>query len=311
MRRKLPNSLFIGTELKKTADVSVIVPTYNASQTIYRALNSIINQSVLPYEVIIIDDFSQDVDHLRSIIDSFAVSASSIKFNLIINEHNMNGAASRNRGIKQATSKYIAFLDADDEWMPQKLEILLDRISNSKSSLLIYSPVEVWLDGTPKEVRPNRGISKDGDMSEYLFLLDGFIQTSTILCDSILAKRVLFNEDFKRHQDYDFCLRIAAEKVDILYIPVPLCKYHVNSSVKSKKIEDPSYSYWWAQKMKFYMSDYGYHAFCFFNLTGRYMNSGRHFAAVINIFTSSYKLGFRGLWRARLKLARQLTQKLC
>jgi len=96
--------------------VSVIIPTYNREQLLKRAIQSVLNQTFRDFEIIVVDDGS--TDNTKEIIDSF--TSDKIKY---IYESNSGGAARpKNTGIKNAQGKYIAVLDSDDEWLPQKLE---------------------------------------------------------------------------------------------------------------------------------------------------------------------------------------------
>ena len=101
----------------RESDVSVVIPVYNGMETIEDALNSVLDQTAFRYvcEIIVVDDGSTDQN-------------SGEHFEVIISEckDNHGVSAARNRGIKLSKGKYVAFLDADDEWMQNKLEIQLD-----------------------------------------------------------------------------------------------------------------------------------------------------------------------------------------
>jgi glycosyltransferase involved in cell wall biosynthesis len=104
---------------KKTLDVSVVIPCYNSHNTLVRSLVSVVNQVCLPREIIIIDDGSDDP--IEPLINEF-----SEKINIpikILTQLNFGASAARNAGIRLACSRYIAFLDADDIWLPEKLMI--------------------------------------------------------------------------------------------------------------------------------------------------------------------------------------------
>lgn len=97
--------------------VSVIMPCYNSAEYIYESINSVLNQTYHNLELIIIDDASTDesINIIKSVIDS--------RIKLIQLSSNSGAGASRNRGIEEATGRFIAFLDSDDLWLPNKLEI--------------------------------------------------------------------------------------------------------------------------------------------------------------------------------------------
>ena len=102
------------------ADVSVIVPHFNALSTIENSVRSVLNQTVLVKEIIVVDDCSTDYTALLRILKSFNEIVPVIVERLDVNS---GASEARNRGLELATGKYLAFLDADDVWHPSKVEI--------------------------------------------------------------------------------------------------------------------------------------------------------------------------------------------
>jgi len=113
-------------------DVSVVIPMFNASLTIVRALNSVKNQSVDIKEVIVIDDGSSD--------DSFEVvelySRDSILNIIVYRQKNSGVSCARNKGLSMASGEYVAFLDSDDEWFPSKLELQMPHFYSDDTVLV-------------------------------------------------------------------------------------------------------------------------------------------------------------------------------
>ena len=110
--------------------VSIVIPTYNRAHCIARTINSVIDQSATDWELVIIDNNS--TDSTLEIISSFSderISISQIENNGIV-------AASRNLGIRLSRGKYVAFLDSDDWWVPEKLEIALRQLESGSD--LVY-----------------------------------------------------------------------------------------------------------------------------------------------------------------------------
>ncbi len=106
--------------------VSVIIPTYNRANLVSRAIKSVLNQTYQDFEIIVVDDCSED--NTEEIVKSFNDS----RIRYIKHKKNKGGSAARNTGIKRARGKYIAFLDDDDEWLPSKLEkqiMLFEKLS--------------------------------------------------------------------------------------------------------------------------------------------------------------------------------------
>ncbi|MBL0738864.1 glycosyltransferase [Flavobacterium sp. GN10] len=99
--------------------ISVVIPMYNSSRTILKTLDSIKNQTVLPFEIIVIDDGSADNSSI--IVEDYIKAHSDLKIKLF-KKNNGGVSTARNRGIKEAKGNWIALLDSDDEWLPNKLE---------------------------------------------------------------------------------------------------------------------------------------------------------------------------------------------
>ena len=116
--------------------VSVIIPTYNRKHTLGRAIESIISQTIKPLEIIIVDDGSNDGTR-EWIKEEYPF----IKY---LNQNNSGVSASRNRGIFSANGNWIAFLDSDDEWIPEKLERQLSILSSDKEAVFCHTN-EIWI----------------------------------------------------------------------------------------------------------------------------------------------------------------------
>ena len=112
-------------ELNNMIKISVVMPAYQSALFIHNTLRSIVEQTVFPSQVLIIDDGS--TDNTCSIIEEFSKIHPELNIELIRSSHKGPGAA-RNIGVQRATSQWIAFLDSDDLWLPNKLEMCLQVI---------------------------------------------------------------------------------------------------------------------------------------------------------------------------------------
>ena len=113
-------------------EISVIIPTFNYGKYIERAIDSILTQTYQDFEIIVVDDGS--TDNTKEIIRS--KKSDKIRY---FYQENKGAPAARNKGIVESKGKYIAFLDADDEWLPTKLEKQVDKFQKSSNKVaLIY-----------------------------------------------------------------------------------------------------------------------------------------------------------------------------
>ena len=128
--------------------VSIILPTYNSSSTVERAINSVINQTYKNWELIITDDNSSD--NTISIINNYIKTPFDIK--LYINEVNSGAGFSRNNSIKKASGNYIAFLDSDDYWKNNKLEKQILFMNKNNLPFSFTSYIQLNYDNSIKKV---------------------------------------------------------------------------------------------------------------------------------------------------------------
>jgi len=235
--------------------VSVIIPCYNSSNTIKRALDSVIKQSYNNLEIIIIDDGSKDVDKTEEVINSF----NDKRIIFIKHKKNKNGAATRNSGIKIAKGEYMAFLDSDDEWHTNHIDETLS-LALKNNYDLIYSQALVKTNN-PDIVMPINGIAPKQKISDYLFVQGGVIFTPTILVKSFLAKSVEFNEELRRHQDYDFLLRCEVKNIKIGFTNKPTVIVHWENNDIKKKGGTWDFSLHFAKEYKNYFTSKAYSRF--------------------------------------------------
>lgn len=236
---------------------SVIISAYNASSTLDETLSSVLSQTLLPLEVIVVDDCSVDSKETYEICEKYLIS---LNLKYIRHEVNMNGAAARNTGIKNSNGDYLCFLDSDDVWLPKKLEVhnhYINCSDNPKESLFFS---QLYL-GTRSQSNTSCKVypqvqPMSNNLDEYLFVHGGLIQTSTIVCHRMLAEQIMFDVRFRRHQDYDFVIRLSHRVSAVTMIPEPLVKWITvqDGSNEITKGESPEYCQYWLNEMKSYMS---------------------------------------------------------
>lgn len=206
--------------------VSVVVPVFNRSTVIKRAVASVLVQTFRDFEILIVDDGSEDEILLRKELESFRDP----RIRLSRFRSNQGGAVARNTGVEAACGKWIAFLDSDDEWHPKKLERQLQVMKEKDADRTVVftrSNVRtVQHDGPRSSVMPLRGPRVDERMGDYLFVDRGWLQTSSIFLSRKLARKVPFNPALRRHQDYDLLLRLEAEGSLFEMVGEPLVTVH-------------------------------------------------------------------------------------
>lgn len=207
--------------MREEIKVSVIIPTYGKPIYLDKAIQSVLRQSLEDIELIVVDD--NDVDTEARKLTEAMVNREKEKDSRIVyikHERNRNGAAARNTGIAVARGKYISFLDSDDEYMPDRLRQCYD-IMEAKGREVNVAGVYTGCEFRRRGAVYNRytGVRSGRFMVETLACSFMFCTGSNIF----VRKRVVdelkgFDEAFRRHQDYEFLVRVF-EKYSIIAIP--------------------------------------------------------------------------------------------
>lgn len=211
--------------------VSVILPTYNRGKVIKRAVDSILSQTYSFFELIIIDDASQDdtEDVIRQIND--------LRIRYYKLPSNKGPSYARNYGITQARYDYVAFHDSDDEWLPRKLEFQMNVIEQGAD--VVYCPYQ-YVKGDCMVTIPAESVPREklmGNMLESLYEANK-IGTPTLLLSKACLDRVGgFNEKLQCIEDWDLAIRIAQE-YKIMYVDEPLVKAYYSSAGVNQRIEE-------------------------------------------------------------------------
>lgn len=235
---------------------SVVVPVYNRADILEHTINSVLSQTLQDFEIIVADDGSSD--HPEEVVSRFKDERIRI-----LHQENAGGGAARNLGILDARGQYIALLDSDDLFLPEKLERYASHFPLAENKVL-YSSMKVDRGVQKFWIRPSRGIQDGEDVGEYLFCANQLIQTSTIVLPSNLAKRVLFDPALRRGQDLDFCIRLQDQGAIFEYIDEPLTIWADNTEAgRTSYINGYEKSAVWLDKAEPYLTKkavYGYRA---------------------------------------------------
>jgi glycosyltransferase involved in cell wall biosynthesis len=194
---------------------SVIIPVYNRACVVARAVESVLSQTCQDFEIVVVNDGS--TDDTEGVLQPYRDRIHYIR------QSNRGSAAARNHGIQECRGQYIAFLDSDDRWYPEKLARIQEAILAHSDAGLLYSD---YRSVTPKGrlVRVERCRHVVGNAYGGL-LLHCFVLTSTVVCKRECFDTVgFFHEPLRRVQDWDMWIRIA-RKYSFVHVPALLTEY--------------------------------------------------------------------------------------
>lgn len=218
---------------KVNKKVTVVIPTYNRADTIARAVQSVLNQTYPDFEIIVVDDNSDDntARIMQGIEDA--------RIRYIRNNENLGAAAARNVGIRNATGGFIAFQDSDDEWHWNKLEKQIEKLENNKGYGAVYCAFMYKNNNNTYQV-PNA--------SEPVCNLEGHIYErlmtgNTVGTPALLVKKDVlddvggFNETLKSLEDWELALRIS-KKYLFAYVDECLVDAYYSENSVNQNIEN-------------------------------------------------------------------------
>lgn len=222
--------------------ISVVLPAFNAGAWIEAALESVLSQDWPALDVVVVDDGSSD--------GSAELVERRFPQVRLLRQRNSGVAAARNAGVRAARGRWVAFIDADDYWLPEKLRTQMTLLSASPGARLSCTPWFVWtsdephppadwLDVGPPADLPASGFGPSGWIYPEL-LLSCSVWTSTVLAErSLLVELQGFDHDFRVGEDYDLWLR-ASRITPVLRADRPLALYrqHPGSLTRRAPIEN-------------------------------------------------------------------------
>ena len=199
--------------------VSVIIHTYNNEKFIAETIESVLNQTYKDYEIIVVDDGS--VDGTR---DALLPYMHGIRYHY---KENGGIASAKNAGISLSETEFVAFLDHDDLWVPDKLQLQMEHFNENPQIGLVYAKYTSFRDGKELRTKPEKGYS--GWIFKEL-LSKSFIQTSTVVVKRECLDAVgPYDETFFLGDEYDMFLRIA-RKFQCGFVDKGLTRYRVHDT---------------------------------------------------------------------------------
>jgi len=204
--------------------VDVIIPTYNRAEFLQAAIGSVLNQSLDDLTLLVVDDASKD--DTQAVVK--ALDDKRIKY--ICHTENRAEAVARNTGLSNGNAEFVAFLDDDDEWLPEKLRLTVDLLENSPSKVGgVYSGLFI-IDKVTGVTHGCKLAERRGDIYLDMVRRNVVFTPSTVLLRRECFEKVgLFDESIPWMLDYDMWIRISRE-YHFECIKEPLVKYHVHEN---------------------------------------------------------------------------------
>jgi glycosyltransferase involved in cell wall biosynthesis len=235
---------------RPSALVSVVIPTRNRPELVLRAVASVAGQTYRNLEIIVVIDGpdSQTEAALRAIADS--------RLRVLALPESLGGSDARNAGVAAADGKWIAFLDDDDEWLPEKLDRQLKHSAARPDRPVFIASQFIERSELGDRILPRRSLECREPFSEFLFCRPnlsagtGYVQTSTWLVSRPLMEAVQFTSKLKRNQDVDWMLRaMAVRDATLAVVPEPLVIFHESGSTgRVSKKADWRFQFEWLER---------------------------------------------------------------
>ncbi|GEL68114.1 glycosyltransferase family 2 protein [Marinilactibacillus psychrotolerans] len=200
--------------------VSVVIPTHNRGDLLFKSINSVLNQTYKDLEIIVVSDGSSDTtDEAMKKLER-----ENHKVNYITYKQAKGANYARNLGIKASHSEYIAFLDDDDEWLPRKIEAQLKVFESDDNIGLVYTGINIVYVNEGLEYQSLSG--KSGDLSKSILLNNVIGATPNVMVKkNILEKSGVFDEEMPAKQDYDLWIRIC-QYTKVGFVPEAMMNYY-------------------------------------------------------------------------------------
>ena len=192
--------------------IAAVIPTFNRDLVVSRAIDSVMRQTLLPSEIIVVDDGSTD-----NTANLIAANYPTISY---LRTENKGVSAARNLGIRKAKSEWIAFLDSDDEWLPQKLEKQVAYLASEQNYRIAHCE-EIWIRNGKRVNQKVKHKKYGGYIFEKCLPLCVISPSAVIIHRELFDELGFFDEKLPACEDYDLWLRICA-KYPVLFVGEPL-----------------------------------------------------------------------------------------
>ena len=213
--------------------ISVIIPTFNRKKTLGRAIQSVMNQSLSPFEILIIDDGSNDGTE-EWVKENFQ----NMRY---IYQDNHGVSSARNIGIENAHGDWVAFLDSDDEWLPNKLYEQA-KAMDSNPEMKFFHTNEIWIRNGVRVNQMKKHKKYGGYIFEKCLDICRVSPSSVLIQKEVFDNIGIFDESLRVCEDYDLWLRITS-KYPVVFLDTPLIYKYGGHADQLSKINDGIESY--------------------------------------------------------------------
>ncbi len=207
--------------------VSIVIPAYNAENTLSETIESVLQQTFTNYELIIVNDGSED--STEKIAKKYSRKNKQVK---VISQKNQGPAAARNNGFKNSNGKYLIWVDADDLWLPSRLKVLVSFLDKNQTYDLATTDAYLWYPPEKPKQKYYSNIKNTNKLDFQNLLKTNFVFTSTLMRKIVFEKTKGLDPDRKliSVEDYEFWLRVLYDQFRIKIIKKPLVWYRQSST---------------------------------------------------------------------------------
>jgi glycosyltransferase involved in cell wall biosynthesis len=285
--------------LANGALVSAVIPTRGRPQLLASAVRSVLRQTWRHIEVIVVFD-GPDPES-----EALLATITDRRLRSIVMPETCGGSMARNAGVRAARGEWIAFLDDDDEWLPEKIARQMAAVEDTSAWFPVITCRVIAQSPTTSRILPQRVYDSLQPVADYLFcrsgLADpgGMMQTSTLLAPRELLLAVPFREGLLMHQDWDWVIRVSSfEGVNLIMLPRPLIIWRVEDGRLSVgRISNWEYSLAWIRELRSFVSPHAFSSFVAIQCVWRAKKSHAGLAARMRILFAFLLEGRPG-WRS-------------
>jgi len=212
------------------ARISVVISTYNRAERLVKAIESVLNQTYQDFEIVVVDDGS--TDNTTEVVNNFK----SDKIRYFKSPKNFGtDTQPKNIGVRESKGEYIAFLDDDNDYRPDHLNVLVKELDKNPEMAGVYGDRFVVDD--LGQMAPRLGVCSD--FNPALLLKQNYIDTSDVLIRrEALIKVGGFDERYRKYVDWNLWLRMAKAGYRFKHIPLVITNYHLHGEMKSVTVKD-------------------------------------------------------------------------